>query len=89
MMFDPLIEKSLYRATIPQIILIDTDRSIEEQFDEAFEVERLMRMVIEGRASLWEVFEQIETLEFDIDQYIDEVEENLNYELSRGFKTEY
>lgn len=83
--FSPEAERSLYRSTIPQIILIDNEQSIEEQVDQALEVERLMRMVVCGERSIWEVIEAIEQFEFDIDQYVEEVCENMEGEIERGF----
>lgn len=83
--FSPEAEKSLYRATIPQIILIDCEQSIEEQVDQALEVERLMRMVVSGERTVWEVMEAIEQFEFDIDEYVEEVGEIMEAEIERGF----
>lgn len=84
-LLSPEAEKSLYRATIPQIILIDCEQSIEEQVDRALEVERLMRMVVCGERTLWEVMEAIEQFEFDIDEYVKEVSGIMEAEIERGF----
>lgn len=75
----------MYRSTIPQIILIDNEQSIEEQINQALEVERLMRMVAQGKSTMWEVMEAIEQFEFDIDQYVDEVSGIMEAEIERGF----
>lgn len=84
-LLSPEAEKSLYRATIPQIILIDCDQSVEEQIDRALEVERLMRMVVRGERTMWEVMEAIEEFEFSIDEYVEEVTEIMEREIERGF----
>jgi hypothetical protein len=79
----PESEILLYRSTIPVIIIIEDERAIAEQIAEAKIVEESMRKVVQGEVSLWEAFEACENLAFNMDEWLDEVEEHLSLEFEQ------
>lgn len=79
----PEAEILLYRSTIPVLIIIEDPKAIEEQIKEAKIVEESMRKVVKGEVSLWEAFEACENLAFNMDEWLDEVEEHLSLEFEK------
>lgn len=73
----------LYRSTIPVLIIIEDERAIAEQIKEAKIVEESMRKVVQGEVSLWEAFEACENLAFNMDDWLDEVEEHMELEFEK------
>lgn len=86
---EPLVQKALYRSFSPEIILLEDDQSIREQIRQGLKIERLMRLVINGEASLWEILEALEEFDFPIDDYVEEVADNLEQEIERSFISPY
>lgn len=85
MFISPENEILLYRSTIPVLIIIEDEKAIKEQMDEAIAVEQAMKKVASGEVSLWEAFEACEMLSFDFEQWLREVEWHLEYEFNRDF----
>lgn len=82
MTFSPEAERLLHRSISPQIILLDDDNSIAEQIKIGLEVENITRQVAKGELSLWEMCELLEEYdEYDIDDWIEEIEENIEHGL--------
>ena len=77
----PLAEKALHRSISPLIIL-DDPASIQEQIQIGLEIEALTRKIVTGEATIWEICEALEEYEeYSIDDWIDEIVWNMNYEL--------
>lgn len=84
-MLAPCIEKLLHQSISPRIILLDDMTSIREQIAIGLEIEEVTRKFVRGECSLWEMLELLEMYgEYDIDSWITEIEDNIEYGLQHG-----
>lgn len=63
------------------IPLCQDEASINEQIQQAMRIEKAVDMMLDGSASIWDMFELIEDAVPNMDQYTDEVGQNLYYHL--------
>lgn len=80
----PEAEVALHRAISP-IIILDTcdEAAIREAIREGMEIEAITRGIVKGEYSFWEALELLEQFEHPIEEWMIEIEENLENGLIR------
>lgn len=73
--------RAIGRCFYIQIPLYQDESSIKEQIHQATKIEKAVDLMLDGSASIWEMFELIEDAIPNMDQYTDEVSQNLYYHL--------
>lgn len=79
-------ELALHRSISP-IIVIDTsdEAAIREMIQQGLEIERITRGLATGETCIWEALELFENYDHDIDQWIEEIQINMELQLENGF----
>lgn len=77
LILDPLTRRRMGRCFYLVISLENCDEEIKAAIEDAMQVERAVEAVLNGDASIWESLEAVEECVLDVDQYCQEVEQNL------------
>lgn len=61
--------------------LVEDDRELEELIHQATRVEKAVELMLDGKTPIWEMLELVEDAVPSMDQYVNEVEQNLYEQL--------